>query len=136
MKPGFICECQNQRAVKAVDAHTFTKQAEVWKNVVYKKADGSCFHGQERSADGLIRAAMDHDNVRSVLRNKKKLLTAIQKKKRGMLASSVMLLYDNVCVRIQLLALEHCWSISTGSCLTTLFTALISLQATATCIPT
>jgi hypothetical protein len=25
---GFICECWNQRAVKAVDAHTFTKQAE------------------------------------------------------------------------------------------------------------
>jgi hypothetical protein len=26
-------------------------------------------------------------------------------------------------VRIQLLTLEHCWSISTGSCLTTLLTA-------------
>jgi hypothetical protein len=25
---GFICECWNQRAVKVVDAHTFTKQAE------------------------------------------------------------------------------------------------------------
>jgi hypothetical protein len=29
--------------------------------------------------------------------------------------------------RIQLLALEHCWSISTGSCLTTALIALISL---------
>jgi hypothetical protein len=29
-------------------------------------------------------------------------------------------------VRIQLLALEHCWSISTGSCLTTLLTVLIA----------
>jgi hypothetical protein len=28
MKPGFICECLNQRAVKAVDAHTFIKQTE------------------------------------------------------------------------------------------------------------
>jgi hypothetical protein len=33
-------------------------------------------------------------------------------------------------VRIQLLTLEHCWSISTASCLTTLPTALILLQAT------
>jgi hypothetical protein len=36
-------------------------------------------------------------------------------------------------VLIQLLALEHCWSISTGSCLTILLTALISLR---TCLPT
>jgi hypothetical protein len=33
-------------------------------------------------------------------------------------------------VRTQLLALEHCWSISTGSCLTTLLTGPISLRAT------
>jgi hypothetical protein len=32
--------------------------------------------------------------------------------------------------------LEHCWSISTGSCLTTLLTALILLRATTTCFPT
>jgi L-lactate permease len=30
-------------------------------------------------------------------------------------------------VRIQLLTLEHCWSILAGSCLTTLLTAVISL---------
>jgi hypothetical protein len=36
-----------------------------------------------------------------------------------------------MCVCIQLLALEHCWSISTGRCLTTLLAALISLQMTA-----
>jgi hypothetical protein len=41
-----------------------------------------------------------------------------------------------MCVCIQLLALEHCWSISTGNCLTTLLTALISLQVTFTCLPT
>jgi hypothetical protein len=29
-----------------------------------------------------------------------------------------------------MLALNHCWSISTGSCLTTLLPALISLQVT------
>jgi hypothetical protein len=32
-------------------------------------------------------------------------------------------------VRIRLLAFEHCWSISAGSCLTTLLTALITLRA-------
>jgi hypothetical protein len=36
---------------------------------------------------------------------------------------------------IQLLALEHCWSILTGSCLTTLVTALISLRVTSICLP-
>jgi hypothetical protein len=39
-------------------------------------------------------------------------------------------------VRIQLLAHEQCWSISTGSCLTNLLTALISRRATTTCLPT
>jgi hypothetical protein len=39
-------------------------------------------------------------------------------------------------LRIQLLALEHCWSISTGSCLTTHVTALILLRATTTCLTT
>jgi hypothetical protein len=33
------------------------------------KADGNCFPGQERSADGGIHAARDHNNVRSELRN-------------------------------------------------------------------
>jgi hypothetical protein len=35
-----------------------------------------------------------------------------------MLTYSVVLLHENAL--LQLLALEHCWSISTGSCLTTL----------------
>jgi hypothetical protein len=36
-----------------------------------QKADGSCFLGQKRSADGGIHATMDHNNIRSVrvLRN-------------------------------------------------------------------
>jgi hypothetical protein len=34
-----------------------------------QKADGNCFLGQERSADGRIHATRDHNNVRSVLRN-------------------------------------------------------------------
>jgi hypothetical protein len=39
-------------------------------------------------------------------------------------------------IHTQLLTLEHCWNISTGNCLTTLLIALISLQATTTCLPT
>jgi hypothetical protein len=55
--PGFICECWNQRAVKAVDAHIFTKQAENFKQTsACQKADGNCFREQERSADGGIHA--------------------------------------------------------------------------------
>jgi hypothetical protein len=60
----------------------------------------------------------------------KELRRAIQNKRPGMLTSGVVLLH------IQLLALEHCSSISTRSCLTTLLTALISLQATTTCLHT
>jgi hypothetical protein len=39
-------------------------------------------------------------------------------------------------VHIQLLVLEHCCSVSAGSCLATLLTVLISLRATPTCLPT
>jgi hypothetical protein len=38
-----------------------------------QKADGNCFLGQERSADGRIHATRDHGNVRSVLRSTKKI---------------------------------------------------------------
>jgi hypothetical protein len=47
-------------------------------------------------------------------------------KRCGMLTHGVVLLHD-IARKHTLLTLEHCWSISTGSCLTTLFTALISL---------
>jgi hypothetical protein len=38
-----------------------------------------------------------------------------------------------MCILIQLLTPGHFWSISAGSCLTTILTALISLQVTTTC---
>jgi hypothetical protein len=60
-------------------------------------------------------------------KKRKKLGRIIQNKGRGMLISMTMRIH------IQLLALKHCWRISTGSCLTTRLTALISLQATTTC---
>jgi hypothetical protein len=56
-----------------VDARTFTKQAEkVQTNIVCQKADGNCFLGQDRSADGGIQATRDHNTVTNVLRNMKK----------------------------------------------------------------
>jgi hypothetical protein len=39
-------------------------------------------------------------------------------------------------VHVQLITPDHCCSISTRSCLTTLLGALISLRATTTCLPT
>jgi hypothetical protein len=56
-----------------MDAHTFTQQAENFKQTlsVCQKAD-NCFLGQERSADGGIHATKDHNNIRSVLQNTKK----------------------------------------------------------------
>jgi hypothetical protein len=50
---------------------------------------------------------------------------------KGMHCSST-----TMCVCKQLPALEHCWRISTGSSVTTLLTALTSLRATTTCLPT
>jgi hypothetical protein len=65
----------------------------------------------------------------------KELLRAIQYKMCGMLTCDVLLsMTMHVC--IQLLPFKHCWSISAGSCLTTLLTALFSLRATTTCLPT
>jgi hypothetical protein len=40
---GFICECWNQRAVKAVDAHTFTKQAKTFKQMSPRKLIAAIF---------------------------------------------------------------------------------------------
>jgi hypothetical protein len=93
--------------------HTFTRQPEkVQTNVICQKADGNCFLRQERSTDGGIHATGDHSNVRSVLQNAEKLCRAIQNQRF---------------IHIQLPTLEHCWNISTGSCLTTLLTTLILL---------
>jgi hypothetical protein len=62
-----------------------------------QKAAGNCFLGQERSADGGIRATRDHNNARSVLRNTKKCIGPFRKKRRGMLIVSVVLFLDHAC---------------------------------------
>jgi hypothetical protein len=63
-------ETKEQSAVKAVDARTFTKQDENFKQTmpIYQKADGNCFMEQERS-DGGIHVTRNHNKVRSILRN-------------------------------------------------------------------
>jgi histone-lysine N-methyltransferase SETMAR len=53
--------------------------------------------GKERSVDSGICATRDQNNVKSVLRNTKKLRMAIQNKRRGMLTSGIVLLLDNAC---------------------------------------
>jgi hypothetical protein len=94
---GFICECWNWRAVKAVDAHIHQTS---W-NILKKRLPESCwqrFSRTEKSADGEIHATRDHNNVRSVLWNTNKLHRAIQNKRHGMLRSSIpiVLLHDNM----------------------------------------
>jgi hypothetical protein len=73
MEPGFHCECWNQRAVKALDAHTFTKGAETFETNVVSLPNGCWlrFLGEERSADGGINATRDYSNIRNLLRNTK-----------------------------------------------------------------
>jgi hypothetical protein len=81
--------------LKAVDANTFTKEAEKSLKKRYQKADGNCFLGQERGADGGIHAARDH--LSSVFcETLKKLRRAIRNERHGMLTSGVLLLHDNV----------------------------------------
>jgi hypothetical protein len=59
-----------------------------------------------------------------------KLHRAIQNKRCG-----IVLLHENVCLHTAA-QLDLCWSISTGTCFTTLLTAVILLWATTTCLPT
>jgi hypothetical protein len=113
-----------------VDAHTFTKQAEIVStSVICQKTDGNCFLGQKGV---LMVEFMQQRTTIIYCKTLKELLWVIENKRLGMVTSGVVLLHDNA---RPLLALEHCWSILTGSCLTTLLTALISFRATTTYLP-
>jgi hypothetical protein len=117
-----------KRAAKAVDAQMFTKIAEKFKRTLSaRKLMATVFWDRE---EVLMIEFMQQETTITKCIEKKIVGLVIQKKRHGMLTFGVMLL------RIQLLALEHCWSISTWSCLSTLLTALLSLQATTTCLPT
>jgi hypothetical protein len=87
------------------------------------------------STDGGIHATRDH-NVRSVLLNTTKKPCVGQFRTKGEECwHTVYCSSMTMRVRIQLLALEHCWSILIGSCLTILNTVLILILATTTCLP-
>jgi hypothetical protein len=45
-----------------VDEHTFIKKLKKFKQTLFacQKADGNCFMGEERSADGEIQASRDY----------------------------------------------------------------------------
>jgi hypothetical protein len=86
--------------------------------------------GQERDADGGF---MQHGTT--VTSEVYCVGPTFRNKRRGMLTYGVVSSMT-MRVRMQLLALEHCWGISTRSCFTTLLTALISLHAATTYLPT
>jgi hypothetical protein len=82
---------------------------------------------RDRSADGGIHETWDSNNITSVFQNNKILCRAI-----GMLTSDTLLLYNNEC----LCTAARTSAFPTGRCLTILLTALISLRATTTHLPT
>jgi hypothetical protein len=135
-----------------VDAHTFTKQAEKFqKTSACKIADENCFLEQERSADGkcVQRGTIITSEVYRGTLNKRDRPVQIKKCTVQVARASghgvclefyadiqcthiVVLLH----VSIQLLPLDHCWNISTRSCLTTFLTALVSFRVSTTYLPT
>jgi hypothetical protein len=123
---GFICECSQSK--QWMHTHSPNKSKNLKQMLsTCQKPDAKCFLGQEMSADGGIHATKDH--IISVLQTLQNCVWPFRIK--GILWSSIPMR-----VNIQLLTLEHCWSISTGSCLTTLLIALILPHATAACLPT
>jgi hypothetical protein len=63
--------------------------------LVGMKANGDCFLGQERSADGGIHATRDHNNIKSVLQNTKKNCIGHSEKKAWNACTDAVLLHDN-----------------------------------------
>jgi hypothetical protein len=101
-----------------------------------RKADGNSFLGQERSSDGRIHVKRDH-NVTSVLWNTKTFIGPFRTKGveywHPVQCFSITMA---VHIWVQLLAHDHCYSISIWSSLTIVLTTLTSLRATSTCLPT
>jgi hypothetical protein len=56
-----------------VDANTSIKQVKKVQMSACQKADGSCYLGEKRSADGGIHATRDHSNVKSAMQNTNKI---------------------------------------------------------------
>jgi hypothetical protein len=99
-----------------VDAHIFTKQAEECLNkpLPPRKLMAAVFW--DRKGVLMVEFMQQGTKITS-------------NRRHGMLTSGIVLLHDNA-----LLALKHCWSVSTGACLTALLIALILFRPTATCL--
>jgi hypothetical protein len=80
---GFICECWNRRAVKAVDAHTFTKQT----LYACQKSDGNCFLGQNMK--GVLMAEFMQQEIT--------VTSEVYCETLKTYVTSVVLLSDNAC---------------------------------------
>jgi hypothetical protein len=78
-----------------------------------QKADGNCFLGQERNSDDGIHARVGHNNVRSVLRNTKKLRKADHSEQKAW--NAVVLLHNNArsytAARTRALLEHFCWEL-------------------------
>jgi hypothetical protein len=83
-----VPECWTLRVFKALEEHTFTKQAKKFKQTLFacQKTLGICFLGQERSADDGIHSARDQSDVTNVLWNtQKEVCRAIKNERRRMM---------------------------------------------------
>jgi hypothetical protein len=71
MKPGFNLWMLKPKSSQSTGCTHIHQTSQKCLNKVYQKADGNCFLWQKRGVDG-IHAKLDHNNVRSVLRNTQK----------------------------------------------------------------
>jgi hypothetical protein len=102
-----------------------------------QKADGNCFLGQERIADGGIHATRDHINVRGVLRNtNKNCVGPFRKKARNMDIRCSAPPWQWVSAHLCIFSHSSTAGAFQLGVVWPVFTALISLQATTTYLPT
>jgi hypothetical protein len=138
MKPGFhlwMLKSKSSKSSGCIHIHTTNKLKILSKHCLpARKLMTAVFWKRKGVLTVEFMKQRGNNNVRSVLWNTKKLHRAIQNKKRGMLTYSalIVLLHENACPHASTAA---CWSISTGSYLTILLTALILLRVATTCLP-
>jgi hypothetical protein len=111
--------------------HTFTKQSKKVQTNVCQKAADSCFLGQKKSAYGGINAMRDHNNVRSVLQNTK-ITTQFNSEQKVWTADIRCSAPSWQCVSTYSSSHSSAAGAFQRSCLNTLLTAMVSLQATTT----
>jgi hypothetical protein len=126
----------NLKTVNAVDTHIDQTSKEKFKQTLCgrQKADDSSSLGQERSADGGIRAKGTTIKSEADLETEKTAQGLSKQKVWNDDIGCTRSAPPPLRARIQLLTLEYCYRISTGSCLTTFLTDLISLRVQITAL--